>query len=136
MEFYESPVARWWGCGSFERPACLWENAVEAFYSISNTAWWERQEKNKSQPRCFMSMVAMGLVLVFRRRLSSSREAKASSETWPIDTTATRSPLVADGTRGGDGRFACIGKNRCRLRLAIQSTTRHDCHGYHAYRGE
>ena len=101
MEFYESPVARLWGCGIFERPACLWENAVEAFYSISNTARWERQEKNKSQPRCFMSMVAMGLVLVFRRRLSSSREAKASSETRPIDTTATSSPLVADGTRGG-----------------------------------
>ena len=57
--FYESPVARWWGCGICEWPACLWENYVEAFYSISNTAWWERQEKNKSQPCCLKAMVAV-----------------------------------------------------------------------------
>ena len=34
------------------------------------------------------------------------------------------------------GHFACIGKNRCRLRLARQSTNQHESQGYHGYRGE
>lgn len=98
MEFYESPVARLWGCGIFERPACLWENAVEAFYSISNTAWWERQEKNKSWPCCFKTVGAMRLVGALRMLLPSSRDTNESFRTQPIDTTATSySPSVKVG---------------------------------------
>jgi len=47
------PKARWEGCGICERPRAPLGERQEAFYSISNTACWERQGKNKSLPCCF-----------------------------------------------------------------------------------
>jgi hypothetical protein len=52
------------------------------------------------------------------------------------ENTATIRSWRVDGTYGGDDRFACIGKNRCRLRLVLQGTTRNDYHGYHGCRGD
>jgi hypothetical protein len=48
------------GCAVVSRgPRASGGTLLEAFYSISNTASWERQEENKSQPRCFKAEVAM-----------------------------------------------------------------------------
>jgi hypothetical protein len=95
-----------WGCGSCERPARLWENAEEAFYSISITPPWERQGKNAAVRFCFdraAEMVAVCCACIGKLLLSPSRDTQYKRPNLP---SLPRLPA----SMGWFIDSACIGK--------------------------